>query len=104
MRVRRFQMKDMDQTVVLYQTCFAEAPWFEVHDPEDVRKMLEQYSGEEMRLRSVVYVCEEDGRIIGGAIGFHIWYKQEVYKLISDCGTIHFSAHDAVDREPHQEI
>ena len=39
MKIRRFQMKDMDQTIDLYQQCFAEAPWFEVFDPEELAQL-----------------------------------------------------------------
>lgn len=104
MKIRAFEMKDMAELVVLYQKCFSEAPWFEVHDAKDVLRMFRKYVKTDTKPEMVVYVCEQDGRLVGGAIGFHIWHKQEVLKLISAHCEIHFSAHDSVDREPYQEI
>ena len=94
MRIRRFQMKDMDQTVALYQKCFAEAPWFEVHDPEEVRKMLEEHSDEDKSETEVVYVCEHKGLIVGGAIGYHVGNKKDVEAVLLDARMTDNPAYD----------
>ncbi|OGL98715.1 hypothetical protein A2318_03840 [Candidatus Uhrbacteria bacterium RIFOXYB2_FULL_45_11] len=81
MKIRRFQMKDMDQTIDLYQQCFAEAPWFEVFDPEELAQEFSEFLS---FADAVFLVCEHEGKIVGGAVGFSVSRKADIVSIIPE--------------------
>lgn len=81
MPIRPFNPQtDMERLVALYISCFAEAPWFERFDPRE----LEAEFLEMLTWPDTLFLVEtdEDGMIIGAAIGFHVCRKADVCELI----------------------
>lgn len=75
MVVRSFKIEDMDAVVRMYCECFAESPWFERFDPDEVRADFQTYLGwpETVFLTAVV-----EGRVVGVLIGFDIVRQPDV--------------------------
>ncbi|MFH1142131.1 MAG: GNAT family N-acetyltransferase [Candidatus Uhrbacteria bacterium] len=80
MRISPFQISDLSELITLYQTCFAEPPWYELFQPEELVTYFTEIQALE---RSIFLVAEDQGQIVGCAIGFPIVKKPEVLELIS---------------------
>jgi len=81
MSIRPFNSEtDMERIVALYRACFAEPPWFERFDPAE----LEAEFREICQWPDALFLVEidEEGNIIGAAIGFHVCRKSDVCELI----------------------
>ncbi len=74
--------RDMDRAIELYQTCFAEPPWNERFDEGELRaEFMEKLSWPD----AIFLVAEDDdGQVIGGALGFHVCRKPDVCERIPD--------------------
>lgn len=81
-------MRDMKETITLYQKCFAEAPWFEVFDPKE---LSDDFWVKMRDSTGVFLVCERDGKIVGGAIGFDLVCKEDVRMRLIDYSIDHHS-------------
>lgn len=76
MQIRPFTKQDMQQVIDLYRKCFAESPWFEEFDPEELKQ---EFSDVLSWPDGIFFVAEEDGRILGGAYGFSLARKTVVF-------------------------
>ncbi|OGL62484.1 hypothetical protein A3E97_01390 [Candidatus Uhrbacteria bacterium RIFCSPHIGHO2_12_FULL_47_12] len=91
MRIRRLNFSDLRQVVLLYCGCFTEAPWFECFDPEEVWQefvlLFAQALPKKVRAkhkeRAEFLVCENEGQIVGAAIGFPMAQKPDVATLVT---------------------
>ncbi len=82
--VRSFNPEtDMYTLAKLYKSCFAEPPWFEQFELEGVRSMFEEIWSMEHR---VFLVAEDEGELVGSAIGFPLRFK-------TDLPVVHKDAH-----------
>ena len=79
MLIRQAQEKDFPELVALYQNCFAEPPWFEVFDTDE---LLAEFKEILSWPDAIFLVCEHEGKIVGGATGFSITRKPDVLALI----------------------
>jgi len=82
MQTRLFDpVRDLDRVLALYQQCFAEPPWFERFDPNELREEFV-----EMRAwpDAIMLVVEKDDQVIAGAFGFRVLRKPDVCALIPD--------------------
>jgi ribosomal protein S18 acetylase RimI-like enzyme len=73
---------DMDRAVGLYMTCFAEPPWWERFDADELRAEFAQT----LTWPDTIFLVTEDddGKVIGGAVGFNVCRKPGVCELIAD--------------------
>ncbi len=73
-------MRDMIRAVCLYQCCFGEPPWNERFDPVELRSEFEEI----LTWPDAIFLVAEDqdGLVIGGAIGFSVCRKPDVCQLI----------------------
>ena len=79
MVIRFFTRQDLLALVSLYRDCFAEAPWFEVFDAEELTLEFEEiFSWPD----TIFLVGVVDGQIVGGAIGFSVSRKSDVIATI----------------------
>ena len=78
-QVRTVLNTDLEALITLYASCFAEAPWYELFPPESVR---EDFLHAQSLRESIFLTAMFDGRVIGGAIGFPVVEKEEVYTLL----------------------
>lgn len=77
--VRTFSSSDMAAVITLYQTCFAEPPWFETFNPEELAlEFTDILSWDD----AVFLISEVRGETIGGAVGFDLRRKVDVMALL----------------------
>ncbi len=74
--------RDMDRVIELYMACFAEPPWWERFDEAELRVEFAQT----LTWPDAIFLVTEDddGKVIGGAIGFNVCRKPGVCELIPD--------------------
>jgi GNAT superfamily N-acetyltransferase len=74
-----FNPQDLEMLITLYQHCFAEAPWYERFERDDIKNMVEQIVYEWPE--GIVLIAREvqEGPIIGAAMGFHLCRKEDVF-------------------------
>lgn len=81
--------RDMDRVIELYMACFAEPPWWERFDEAELRAEFAQTL---IWPDAIFLVTEDDdGKVIGGALGFHVCRKPGICELIpdSDCNSFY---------------
>lgn len=71
--------RDLAQVIALYQRCFAEAPWFERFDPDELQQMFTQMNEWP---DTVFLVAREDDQVMGASIAFHIRRKPDVCEAL----------------------
>lgn len=80
MLIRRAEKTDFPKLVQLYQTCFAEPPWFETFDQNE---LIAEFSEFDSWPDAVFLVCEIDGEVAGASTGFSVIRKSDVCELVS---------------------
>ncbi len=78
--VRPYRLKDLDLLISLYILCFREPPWLEVFTTEEVRADF----AEILSWPEAVFLVavDEDEKVVGAGIGFHVCRKADVWKLL----------------------
>lgn len=77
--IRAFTSSDITRVVTLYQACFAEPPWFETFDPEELTR---EFSDMLSWTDAVFLVTEACGEVVGGIIGFDLDRKADITALL----------------------
>lgn len=76
--IRPASKEDIGQIAAMYLVCFAEAPWFEVYDLEEVMREMEEWL---RNSRATLLVEVVDGRVRGAALGFPAALKSDVLEV-----------------------
>lgn len=72
--------QDMQKVISLYTACFSEPPWYERFDEKELEEeFIEIFQWPESKF---LVGLNEQGKIIGGAIGFHVCRKHDVYERL----------------------
>lgn len=77
--IRVFLPSDVEGVTALYRACFAEPPWFETFDPEELAR---EFLGILSWPDAVFLVGEMHGELVGGAVGFDLSRKTDVMTLL----------------------
>ena len=89
MEIRNFQPEtDASELIRLYQTCFAEAPWYEEFFGGQVMLDFGQILNYK---KSVFLVAVENNQILGAAAGYPIINKPDVAKLVQEDDTFYLA-------------
>lgn len=79
MLIRHAEKNDFPKLVQLYQTCFAEPPWFEIFDQKE---LIDEFSELVSWPDAIFLVCEIDGEVAGASTGFSVVRKRDVCDLV----------------------
>lgn len=77
--IRTFRSSDAGQVIALYQSCFAEPPWYESFNPEE---LAAEFSEIASWPEATFLVAARHDKIVGGTIGFDLSRKTDVAALI----------------------
>lgn len=77
--IRTFSPSDLPSLIPLYRACFAEPPWHESFDPEELTELFTEIASWTDAIFDVAIL---DEMVVGGAIGFDLSRQPEVRALI----------------------
>lgn len=78
--IRFCRLSDLTSICRLYQDCFAEPPWYEVFNEEDLRReFMDVLSWPD----AVFLVNEDEGEVVGATFGFSLNRKPDLSNLVS---------------------
>ena len=77
--IRSCMPSDVAATVALYRTCFAEPPWFETFDPEELTREFNDM----LTWPDIIFlVAKINGAMVGGFVGFDLERKADIVALL----------------------